>query len=319
MGSDPAGTEMRGWYCNQCGAPQKDPREQFCIACGAARPVLPPRGGSAAGRKALTSYQRSNTVSAIVIIVSVGVAIAGLRVWSVHKERSEQRRLAATAAASLRRAFVADSVCQVAAAEARRLAEQRERARADSLLRTSSQRTIGGLSAADLDLVLAKVPVDSTTAPTLRVFRRERVRRWDIEQEQQARAREEKRRAEEKAQLEMDRRLAAEAKAERAAIAAAQRKADEERDFDGLVLFWNATKGTSDEYGGEITGLVENRRPRALSYVQISFNLFDRNGVQVGTAFDNTTNLDPGRKWRFRAHTLGTRFHSFKCAEVTGY
>ncbi|MBM4026325.1 MAG: hypothetical protein FJ280_13125 [Planctomycetes bacterium] len=122
---------------------------------------------------------------------------------------------------------------------------------------------------------------------------------------------------------ERERLQAAEAERERkeaAALAAeAQRKAGEEYEVDGLVLLLKTLKGSTEEYGGEITGVVVNRRNREVGYAQISFNLYDASGAQVGSAFDNITNLEAGGKWRFKANAFGTDFVRFRFAELTGY
>jgi hypothetical protein len=116
-------------------------------------------------------------------------------------------------------------------------------------------------------------------------------------------------------------RLAAEATA--AAQAEAKRKAEEETvvyDVDGLVLLVKTIQGSRGEYGGgEITGIVINRRSRALSYAQISFNLYDESGAQVGSALANINGLEPGGRWKFKAISFGTDFASYKFSQLLGY
>lgn len=50
-----------------------------------------------------------------------------------------------------------------------------------------------------------------------------------------------------------------------------------------------------------ITGSVKNLKGRDLSYAQITFNLYDANGAQVGTALDNINNLEKDGLWKFKA------------------
>ncbi len=50
-----------------------------------------------------------------------------------------------------------------------------------------------------------------------------------------------------------------------------------------------------------ITGSVKNLKGRDLSYAQITFNLYDANGAQIGTALDNINNLEEDGLWKFRA------------------
>lgn len=116
-------------------------------------------------------------------------------------------------------------------------------------------------------------------------------------------------------------RIADEAEKERKASAAleAARKAEEEIEVRGLVLLRKTVAGSRDKFGGEITGIVVNRRRRKVDYAQISFNLYDDNGNQVGTALANITNLKPGGRWKFTARGFGKEFATYKFAELTGF
>lgn len=113
----------------------------------------------------------------------------------------------------------------------------------------------------------------------------------------------------------------------REAIAAkiAVEKAELELDFNGLVLMWKTVSGSQGALlggtmlGGTITGIVENRRPRKLSYAQISFSLYDDSGAQVGTAIANINGLEPGSKWKFEAISFGQEFTKYKFSELTGF
>jgi hypothetical protein len=73
------------------------------------------------------------------------------------------------------------------------------------------------------------------------------------------------------------------------AIAAAEeaeaaKKAEEEYEENGLVMLKKTVKAVSGDFSGKITGQVVNRRNRTLRYAQISFNLYDESGAQVGSA-----------------------------------
>jgi hypothetical protein len=111
------------------------------------------------------------------------------------------------------------------------------------------------------------------------------------------------------------------AKREAEAVEAAeiQKRADEEIDSDGLVLLKKTIRATRGEYGGEITGMVINRRSEKLGYVQITFSLYDNSGAQVGSAMANINNLDSGGKWKFSASTFGTDYAKYKFAELSGF
>jgi hypothetical protein len=103
------------------------------------------------------------------------------------------------------------------------------------------------------------------------------------------------------------------------AAAEAARRAQEEYDVGGLVLLLNSVQGMRGEFGGEIRGTVINRRDRKLSYVQITFILYDSSGAQVGNALDNIIDLEAGATWRFRASTFGTDFSIYKFSELSGF
>lgn len=76
-----------------------------------------------------------------------------------------------------------------------------------------------------------------------------------------------------------------------------------------------------DDYLSSITGTFTNTSGRELSYVQLSYNLFDADGAQIGTAYANTNNLADGGVWKFEAGTLKEpgEVASFKLADVTGF
>ena len=58
-----------------------------------------------------------------------------------------------------------------------------------------------------------------------------------------------------------------------------------------------------DEYGISVTisGTFTNLAGKDLSYVQLSFNLYDSDGAQIDTALANTSNLSAGASWKFEA------------------
>ncbi len=68
-----------------------------------------------------------------------------------------------------------------------------------------------------------------------------------------------------------------------------------------------------------IVGTVKNNTNNQISYVQISFNLYDKAGNQVGTAFSNTTNLEPLGTWKFKAIPSVENVCTYKLKELIGY
>ncbi len=58
---------------------------------------------------------------------------------------------------------------------------------------------------------------------------------------------------------------------------------------------------TGNDYSMTITGTFTNNTDKTMSYVSLSYNLFDSDGAQIGTAYDNTSNLAAGGTWKFEA------------------
>jgi len=99
----------------------------------------------------------------------------------------------------------------------------------------------------------------------------------------------------------------------------AARKLEEEIDVNGLVLMRKTVEARGGDLGGEITGSVINRRKSKLSYAQITFNLYDDSGAQVGSALANINGLEPGGTWKFKASTFGVDFSRYKFSELSGF
>lgn len=79
-------------------------------------------------------------------------------------------------------------------------------------------------------------------------------------------------------------------------------------------------KWSRTQYGTPtLVGMVRNNTDRNYRYVQIEFNLYDDNGIQVGTAFDNVTNLEAGGIWRFEAIVSEDTATRARLVRVTGW
>lgn len=78
---------------------------------------------------------------------------------------------------------------------------------------------------------------------------------------------------------------------------------------------------SGDEYSCSITGTYTNNTGAEQSYVQLSYNLYDADGNQIGTAYANTSNLADGATWKFEA--IGSESSSevakYELADVTGW
>lgn len=78
---------------------------------------------------------------------------------------------------------------------------------------------------------------------------------------------------------------------------------------------------TEDGIGSTyIEGEIKNNTNKQYSYVQVSFNLYDSKGNQLGTALANINNLDPNATWKYKAIGLTTeKVTSYKLVEITGW
>lgn len=78
---------------------------------------------------------------------------------------------------------------------------------------------------------------------------------------------------------------------------------------------------TGDDYTTTISGTFTNLTDSQLGYASVSYNLFDADGNQLGTAYANTSNLDAGGTWKFEAVGMydQAKIASYKLADVTGF
>lgn len=82
--------------------------------------------------------------------------------------------------------------------------------------------------------------------------------------------------------------------------------------------------GKSDQYGMSYTieGTIKNNTDKQYSYVQVTFNLYDSDGAQIGTALANINNLEAKGIWKFKAlGSLGNgkSVANYKLMEITGW
>ncbi len=76
---------------------------------------------------------------------------------------------------------------------------------------------------------------------------------------------------------------------------------------------------TQDEYYRHIVGKIKNNSGKELSYVQIEITLYDKDGVQVGSALANMNNFEIDSTWKFDAIVLEDEAVSYKIKDVTGF
>jgi len=74
------------------------------------------------------------------------------------------------------------------------------------------------------------------------------------------------------------------------------------------------------DYGSKyIVGTIKNNGAKTLSYVQVTINLYDDTGAQVGSTLDNVNNLEAGGTWKFKAYWLESDATNYKIKEITGF
>lgn len=81
------------------------------------------------------------------------------------------------------------------------------------------------------------------------------------------------------------------------------------------------TKGAYDslKMGYYIEGTIKNNTDKEKSYVQVTFNLFDKDGNQLGTALANINDLKAGGTWKFKAMGMEKDIAKYELSEITGY
>lgn len=78
---------------------------------------------------------------------------------------------------------------------------------------------------------------------------------------------------------------------------------------------------TTDSIGScYIEGTIQNNTDKTYSYVQVTFNIYDKDGNQLGTAIDNINNLEANGVWKYKAMGLTSeKVATYKFVEITGY
>jgi hypothetical protein len=74
-----------------------------------------------------------------------------------------------------------------------------------------------------------------------------------------------------------------------------------------------------DEFGGYVIGEVRNNTNKQYDYAQIDINLYDSQGVQVGSTFANITDLEPKGTWKFKAPFFENEAVKCKVKSLWGY
>ena len=108
-----------------------------------------------------------------------------------------------------------------------------------------------------------------------------------------------------------------------------EEKAKQERIKNGETELKNGNftlkaghKGYYDGFAYYIEGEVINNKNRSYSYAQIEFNVYDKNGNQLGSALANINNLDANATWKFKAMALNGNAESiasYKVVDITAF
>ncbi|MEG0366320.1 MAG: FxLYD domain-containing protein [Coprobacillus sp.] len=75
----------------------------------------------------------------------------------------------------------------------------------------------------------------------------------------------------------------------------------------------------SSKFAYYIEGTIKNNTDEDKSYVQVTFNLFDKEGNQLGTAMTNINDLKAGGTWKFKAMGMKKDIAKYELSEITGH
>lgn len=75
----------------------------------------------------------------------------------------------------------------------------------------------------------------------------------------------------------------------------------------------------NENYSSYIIGSLKNTTSKTYSYAQVTFNLYDADGAQIGTTLDNINNWEPGGLWKFKAIILEQDVASYKLVKVQAF
>jgi len=88
--------------------------------------------------------------------------------------------------------------------------------------------------------------------------------------------------------------------------------------INGLKVDPNITCG-GDDFSSRVSGVITNVSSETMSYVSITFNLYDASGAVLGNAWANMNNLPPGTDWKYEAVGSGGTFAKCAVADVVAW
>lgn len=78
---------------------------------------------------------------------------------------------------------------------------------------------------------------------------------------------------------------------------------------------------TSNSYDYAITGILTNNSGRDANSIMVTYNLFDADNNQIGTAMATASNLKAGGTWKFKASSLKStnEVARYELSDVSGF
>ena len=78
---------------------------------------------------------------------------------------------------------------------------------------------------------------------------------------------------------------------------------------------------TSNSYDYAITGILTNNSGRDANSIMVTYNLFDADNNQIGTAMATASNLKAGGTWKFKASSLKStnEVTRYELSDVSGF
>jgi len=86
---------------------------------------------------------------------------------------------------------------------------------------------------------------------------------------------------------------------------------------NGLELLENNAE--RQEFSRSIVGKIKNNSSKKWDLVEVYFNLYDKDGVLIGTTWDKVTKFEPGVIWKFEAKFYKDEATSYKLKEMNAY
>lgn len=77
----------------------------------------------------------------------------------------------------------------------------------------------------------------------------------------------------------------------------------------------------SNDFSTYIEGKIINNSDKELSYIQVTYSIYDEEGNTIGTCMDNANNLDAHGTWKFKAICLEgvSDISKYELKEITGW